>query len=157
MKTEKEESGPLFVSANPERRKHPRVAVNLLVEYRRGDESRNRIGCTGDISEGGALLHLPERVEVGEEIWLRLFVDGGFDFLCIEATVQVVWKALKNVHDGGRWVGVKFIDISTRDMHNLKTLLASLAHLRIPSEIPSRLLVDLGVPLQKVREGMLRC
>ncbi len=157
MKTEREVVGTPFVSANPERRKHPRVAVNLLVEYRREGKSRNRIGCTGDISEGGALLHLPERVEIGGEIWLRLFIDGGFDFLCIEATAQVIWKSLEKDEEGSRWVGVKFVEISTRDMGNLKTFLASLAHLRIPSEIPSRLLIDLGVPPYKVRKDKLRC
>jgi c-di-GMP-binding flagellar brake protein YcgR len=103
MKTEKEgkETGSSFGTVNFERRKHPRIAVNLSVEYWKVNETRIRAGCTGDISEGGVLLHLPEQMKVGQELRLRLFVDSGLDFLSIEAHAEVVWKDLNIKNEGG--------------------------------------------------------
>lgn len=153
MKTEKEEkeTGPHIGTVNFERRKHPRMAVNLSVEYWRVDEPRIRAGCTGDISEGGVLLHLPEEMEVGQDLRMRLFVDSGLDFLFIEALARVVWKDLNFKNEGDCRGGVKFLDISAKDMCNLKSLLTSLAHLRVPSEVdvPPRLLSDLGIAVGK--------
>jgi hypothetical protein len=70
MKTEKEEkeTGPHIGPANFERRKHPRMAVNLSVENWRVDEPRIRAGRTGDISGDGVLLHLHEQIKVGQEM-----------------------------------------------------------------------------------------
>jgi len=123
MKTEKEEkeTGPHIGTVNFERRKHPRMAVNLSVEYWRVDEPRIRAGCTGDISEGGVLLHLPEEMEVGQDLRMRLFVDSGLDFLFIEALARVVWKDLNFKNEGDCRGGVKFLDISAKDMCNLYT------------------------------------
>jgi len=156
MKPEKEEkeTGPHIGTVNFERRKHPRMAVNLSVEYWRVDEPRIRAGCTGDISEGGVLLHLPEEMEVGQDLRLRLFVDSGLDFLFIEALAQVVWKDLNIKNEGDCRVGVKFLDISAKDMCNLKNFLTSLAHLKVPSgiDVPPRLLSDLGISVVKTGE-----
>jgi hypothetical protein len=157
MKTEREATGPPFEAANFERREHPRFAVNLALEYWRAGESGTRVGCTGNISEGGSLLHLPEEMEVGQEIGLRLLVDPGFGFLSIEARAQVIWKSRDNKQERDYRIGVKFVEISPKDMRNLKSFLASLAHLRIPSEIPRKLLSDLGISLVKTRKDSPEC
>jgi hypothetical protein len=157
MNTEREEKETLsgFGTVNFERRKHPRIAVNLPVEYWKVNETRIRAGCTGDISEGGVLLHLPEQMEIGQELRLRLFVDSGLDFLSIEALAQVVWKDLNIKNEGGCRVGVEFLDISAKDMCNLKNFLNSLAHLKVPSgiDVPPKLLLDLGISVVKTEEA----
>jgi c-di-GMP-binding flagellar brake protein YcgR len=157
MKTEREGIGPHSEDANFERREHPRFAVNLPLEYWRVGESGTRVGCTGDISEGGGLLHLPEKMEVGREMGLRLFVDPGFGFLSIEARAQVIWKGRDNKQERDYRIGVKFVETSPKDMRNLKSFLASLAHLRIPSEIPRTLLSDLGISIVKTRKDSPEC
>ena len=144
-----------FGTVNFERRKHPRIAVNLPVEYWKVNETRIRAGCAGDISEGGVLLYLPEQMAVGRELRLRLFVDAGFDFLSVEALAQVVWKDLNSKNEGGCRVGVKFLDISSKDMCNLKNLLNSLAPLQVPSgmDVPPKLLLDLGISVVKAEKA----
>ena len=75
---------------------------------------------TGDISEGGILLYLPEEIEIGKNLRLRLFIDSGLDFISIEALVEVVWKDLSFGDKGEHRIGVKFTDISEKDMASLK-------------------------------------
>jgi len=157
LKTEREGIGPHSEAANFERREHPRFAVNLPLEYWRVGESGTRVGCTGDISEGGSLLHLPEEMEVGQEMGLRMFVDPGFGFLSIKACAQVTWKGRDNKQERDYRIGVKFVEISPKDMRNLKSFLASLTHLRIPSEIPPKLLSDLGIPPAKAKKDSPEC
>ena len=127
----------------------------MPVEYWKVNETRIRAGCTGDISEGGVLLYLPEQMTVGRELRLRLFVDAGFDFLSVEALAQVGWKDLNIKNEGGCRVGVKFLDISAKDMCNLKNFLKSLAHLKIPSgiDVPPKLLFDLGISVVKTERA----
>jgi hypothetical protein len=60
--------------------------------------------------------------------------------------VEVVWKDLSFGDKGDHRIGVKFTDISEKDMANLKNFLTSLMDLRGKPklDIPSRLLSDLG-------------
>jgi hypothetical protein len=67
-----------------------------------------------------------------------MFVDPGFGFLSIEAPAQVIWKGSDNKNERDYRIGVKFVEISRKEMRNLRSFLASLVHLRIPSEIPPR-------------------
>jgi c-di-GMP-binding flagellar brake protein YcgR len=157
MKTERKATGLHSEAATFERRKHPRFAVNLALEYWRVDGSGTYVGCTGDISEGGSLLHLPEEMEVGQEMGLKMFVDPGFGFLSIEACAQVIWKGGDNKKERDSRIGVKFVEISPKDMRNLRSFLASLVHLKIPSEIPPRLLSDLGISDGKARKDSPEC
>jgi c-di-GMP-binding flagellar brake protein YcgR len=54
---------------NFERRKHPRVSINLPVEYWQAKNSKSRPAHTGDISEGGLLLYLSEEIKVGQILY----------------------------------------------------------------------------------------
>jgi acyl-CoA synthetase (NDP forming) len=61
---EKEEKGKFhYGTVNFEKRRHPRVDVDLPVEYAPGDPSIHQ-GRALNMSEGGLLLYLPEQVEI---------------------------------------------------------------------------------------------
>jgi c-di-GMP-binding flagellar brake protein YcgR len=70
---------------------------------------------------------------------MRLFVDSDLDFLFIEALARVVWKDLNIKNEGDCRVGVKFLDISAKDMCNLKSLLTSLVSIRKPLFLGERM------------------
>lgn len=143
----KEEKEAHFATANFEKRKHPRFSLDLPVEYWRLDTSKSHPARTGNVSEGGILLYLPEEVEIGEQLRLRLFIDSGLDFMSIEGIVQVVWIDLHSAEEGEYRTGVKFVEISEQDFRNLQNCLNSLIELKtdLKLDIPPRLLSALGI------------
>jgi c-di-GMP-binding flagellar brake protein YcgR len=112
---------------NIERRRYPRVTVDLPIEYYRIDSSIKQTGRAQNANEGGLLLYLTEQMVVGEELKIRLFFTSGVELNTIEMLAQVVWKDIQL--DQGREeyrAGVKFIDISSENLDKLKNFLRSL-------------------------------
>jgi len=142
-KEEREKSG--FGVANFERRKNPRFLLNCPVEYWQVENSKNRIGRTGDISEGGLLLFLPDEMDIGQQIEMKLFIGDLVELKPIEVLVQVVWKDLYLEGDDDYRMGVKFIDISPQDLDKLRLFLETLIKKRDEVTISPRLLSALGI------------
>jgi c-di-GMP-binding flagellar brake protein YcgR len=61
---EEEEQSPRFGTVNFERRKYPRISVNLPLRYWKINETRICTGRTVNISEGGVLLYPPEKLQM---------------------------------------------------------------------------------------------
>ena len=134
MDTKGKEDTPRFGTGNLERRKYPRFPINLPIEYYRAESSIPASGQTGDISEGGLLVYLSERVEVGEHLKVRcLFTLISELMNTMEIRGEVVWVVLEsletNSHLGKYKCGLKFIDFKPLDMEKLKVFLKSLAQL----------------------------
>jgi c-di-GMP-binding flagellar brake protein YcgR len=125
-----EEKGkkPRVGIVNLERRRHPRFTVNLPIEYFQIDSSTPYTGRLIDASEGGLLVYLPERVEVGQHLKMKMFFSFGSDLNIIEIQAEVVWE---DIHLGKDWgdyrFGVRFIDISQDDLNRLKDFLRNLS------------------------------
>ncbi len=111
-----------------EKRKYPRFAIDLPVEYHAVAFSENHPGRAINASEGGLLIVLPERAEVGSHLRLKLFFAFGTEMTTIEVVAQVVWTDL---HLGVEWgdyaTGVRFAEISPEDLTKLKSFLRSLS------------------------------
>lgn len=135
MKKEGIEKDSRFGTVNFEKRKHSRFALNLPVEYWEVDKSKSHPSRAGNVSEGGMLLFCPEEIEIGKNLGLRLFIDSGLDFIAIDAFVEVVWADLPFGDKGEHRIGVKFTDISEKDVGHLKTFLDSLMDLRIKPKL----------------------
>jgi c-di-GMP-binding flagellar brake protein YcgR len=125
-----EEKGikPRFGIVNFERRKHPRFNIDLPVEYYL---IHSKIGGSGqaiNLSEGGLLVYLTEKVEIGQHLQLKLFFPSGSELKTIEMVAEVVWI---DIHLGKDWgdfrSGLRFIDISPDNLNRLKTFLRSLS------------------------------
>jgi len=113
---------------NVEKRKYPRVSVDLPVEYYRIDSSTGTVGRALDISEGGLLIYFPEQMEIGQRLRLRLFLSMGSELNTIELLSEVAWVEMRIEEDWGDYrTGVKFIDISPDDKTKLKRFLISLS------------------------------
>ena len=118
---------PRYGIVNFERRKFPRLNVDLPVEYE-PLESFLPGGRAVNVSEGGLLIYFPERMETGQRLNVKLFFVSGKALSTIEAVVDVVWVEIGS--DTG-WTdyrtGVKFIDISPDDLAKLKQFLIALS------------------------------
>ena len=127
MKNEEKETKARYGTVNFEKRKHPRFSVDLPVEYSRADQLSEQ-GYAINASEGGLLLHLPEQMEMGNRLRLKLFFTVGSELNTIETVVEVVWVDMPLRKDRGDYrTGVSFVEISTGDMDKLKNFLKSLA------------------------------
>ncbi len=126
----KEEKGtkPRVGIVNFERRRHPRFTIDLPIEYRRIDSSVSQPGRVVNASEGGLLLYLPERMEVGQHLRIAVFFTSGAVLKTIECRAEVVWTDLNLGEGWGDYrSGVKFVDISKEDFERLKGFLKDLA------------------------------
>jgi len=125
-----EEKGikPHFGIVNFERRKHPRFNIDLPVEYYLIPSKSGGSGQAINVSEGGLLVYLTEKVEIGQHLQLKLFFPSGSELKTIETVVEVVWV---DIHLGKDWgdfrSGLRFIDISPDSLNRLKTFLRSLS------------------------------
>jgi len=118
----------------PEKRKHPRVIVDLPVKYSSSNLSF-KYARVINASQGGLLVYLPEEIGVGQRLTLKLFYPSRSDFDTFETFVQVVWK---DVHLKKDWTwdyrtGVRFIDASPEHMTKLKNFLVNIVHKTVHS------------------------
>jgi len=126
---EKEEKAPRtrYGIVNFEKRKHPRFNIDLPVEYARSSLFVKH-GRAVNISQGGLLLYLPERIELGQQLILKLFFPSGKELETVETLVQVIWTEIHLEEDWGDYrTGVCFADISTEDLDKLMSFLRSLS------------------------------
>lgn len=127
MKSISEITKPRHGTVNFEKRKYPRVNIDLPVEYYRIDLTAHHNGRAINASEGGLLLYLPEQIEIDQYLRLRLFFTSGSKLDTAEILVKVVWV---DIHPEKNWgdyrTGVRFIDVSPEDMTKLKNFLRSL-------------------------------
>ena len=128
MKTEEKAAKLRYGIVNFERRKYPRFSIDLPIEYSQTDSSLGHPGRTANISEGGLLIYLPERVELGQRLRLKLFFASISESL---HTMGVLVEVQREGSESGEFgknhtYGVKFIDVSPMDMNKLKSFLESL-------------------------------
>jgi c-di-GMP-binding flagellar brake protein YcgR len=127
VRKEEGETKSRYGTVNFEKRKHPRFSVDLPAEYNRTDPYVKQ-GHATNASEGGLLLYLPEQIEIGKHLRLKLFFSMGSILHTIETLVEVVWT---DIHLGKDWgdyrTGVRFVEISVEDMDKLKNFLKSLS------------------------------
>lgn len=109
-----------------ERRKYPRVKVNLPVEYARVGSPLTQGGETHDVSEGGLQIYFPEKFEIGEQLRLKLFFSSGTELNTVEVLAQVIWTDVDSENVGEYRSGVKFTEISPSDLDRLKDFLRTL-------------------------------
>jgi len=126
MKTAERETKRRYGIANFERRTYRRFPIRLPIEYYPADSPINHTGQVLDASQGGLQILFPERVEIGQNLNLKLFFSSQSELNTIEALVEVVW--IRTQFDEGEKhyrSGVRFVNISPEDMGKLKNFSAS--------------------------------
>jgi hypothetical protein len=125
---EQDEPKPRIGIINFERRKHPRFNVDLPVEYTRMESTLRQTGKALNASEGGLLIYFPERMEIGQQLRVKLYFSVDSDLQSVECFVEVVWV---DIHLGEAWgdhrSGVRFVDVSSDDLNKIRKFLKSLS------------------------------
>jgi len=128
METEERETKSHSETAVSEKRRHPRVDLDLTIEYYRTNSRFSHSGRLMNASEGGLLVYFPEQMEIGERLKLKLFRMLGPAVNSIGPLGEVVWV---DPHLDETWLdyqsGVKFIEISQEDLKRLKHFFSSLS------------------------------
>lgn len=110
-----------------ERRKHPRFECELPVDCITS-ESEIHAGIAANISRGGMLICLHDRIEVGAPLRINLIFTRGFQLKIIRANAIVVWKRVVHRSLWGRYrYGMKLVGLSDRFFPDFKGLLGRLA------------------------------
>lgn len=107
-----------------EKRRHPRFSVELPLDYARANGKETLGGMVANASEGGLLVYLPERIEIGALLKIEIFYVRGLELDTIKAVVKVVWSDLAARETWGEHrYGVQFEKIDEKDFNRLATLL----------------------------------
>lgn len=77
-----------------ERRRFPRSYVELPLDYSRKGKKSDFGGFVKNASEGGILVYLPERLEIGELLKVEIFFPKGLELNSIRGVAKVVWADL---------------------------------------------------------------
>ena len=107
-----------------EKRKHPRISVELPVDYSRPNGKEVYGGIVANASEGGLLVYLPERFEIGAVLKLEILYVTGLELNTIKAIAKVVWGDLTTRESWGEHqYGLQFQYIDEEDFSRLIALL----------------------------------
>ena len=107
-----------------EKRKYPRFSVELPLNYSRADAKETFGGMVANASEGGLLVYLPERVEMGTFLKIEIFYVRGLELDTIRAVAKVVWCDLAARESWGEHrYGLQFKYIDQKDFDQLTSLL----------------------------------
>jgi c-di-GMP-binding flagellar brake protein YcgR len=128
MKTEEKEDKPRYGTVNFERRKYPRINIDLPIEYHRIDSTDRNNGRAINASEGGLLIYFSDHMEIGQRLRMKLHFASDSSMNIIEMLAEVVWIDIQlDTGRGDYRCGVRFVDISSEDMTKMKNFLRSLS------------------------------
>ena len=107
-------------------RSHPRFSVSLPIDYWRVTSVKHRNGRTGNIGENGMLIYVPEQIEIGKNVRLKVFFSTPREMDFIRVLGEVVWNNGYWRNEGGYQIGMKYVKISPEDAYKLKSFLNNL-------------------------------
>ncbi len=107
-----------------EKRKHPRFSVELPLDYSRVNGKETYGGMVANASEGGLLVYLPERMEIGTLLKIEIFYVRGLELDNIKVVGKIVWADLAARESWGEHrYGLQFESIEEKDFKRLTNLL----------------------------------
>ena len=132
---------------NRERRKYPRIVINLPLVYQDMGDSCLRGAKVVNAGEGGFLIECTRDIPVGTELKVTLLFSKGFELANFEAVAKVVRKETHRKEDlkgnqcwEGYKYGLEFIQILKEDRWKLNWLLGGQSEFK---EIFSSLICEL--------------
>jgi hypothetical protein len=117
------------------RRKYPRVLLDLPFEYRTEYSRRIRGGIVVDACEIGFLIHSTENMLVGTRLKVVVLYPEEYRLAKLEVFAKIVWKRFDKKEKRYLY-GLKFNGILAEDDYKLRGLLRSNSEPRSP--IPMR-------------------
>ncbi len=109
-----------------ERRRYPRFLLDLPIEYQRAESSIPQGGMAANASRSGLLVYLPEAVEVGQHLKVKLFFTYGRELHTLHALSEVVWVNTYFGKEGDYQCGLRFMETGADDLRKLEEFLDQL-------------------------------
>ena len=118
-----------------ERRRQPRISVELPLGYSLVDNNESHGGIAADISEGGLLIYLPEAIAIGILLKIEILFVRGFELSSIRAITKVVWSDLAPKATWGEYrYGLEFQSFQEGDLQKLKRLVKEVSESHYPKK-----------------------
>lgn len=116
-----------------ERRKHPRISVELPMDYSLLDHQESHGGVVANISEGGLLVYLPEALQIGSLLTVEILFVKGMELTSIKGIAKIAWSdlAIKAISNENRY-GLEFQSFTEGDLDQLKKLLIEIGKTHHP-------------------------
>jgi PilZ domain len=109
-----------------DRRKHPRVSMDLPLEYLANLDSRARGGIVVDASETGFLIYSTHDIPVGTNLKIDVLFPKGYELANFGVFAKIIWKKVDVGERANTYqYGLTFIQILQEDYSKLKKLLYS--------------------------------
>jgi len=107
-----------------EKRRHPRYTVEFPLDYSPVDGKGTYGGIVANASEGGLLVYLPQRMEMGTVLKIEIIYVQELEFNTIKAIAKVVWSDLASRESWGEYrYGLQFLEIEEEAFSRLLNLL----------------------------------
>jgi hypothetical protein len=108
-----------------ENRKFPRRPIEIPVLYTFFENTETYGGETGNISEGGLLVHLKDVLWEGMRLKIEIFPPEFFGLKPIRAVTQIVWNPTQQGEGWDEYFrhGLEFIEMDGGNSRMLKRLL----------------------------------
>ena len=108
-----------------ERRRSPRLMVDLPLEYRIMNAPYAHGGIVVNASEVGLLINSVKNMPVGTRLKIAVLFPKGFELANLEVLAEIIWKDLHWEEDWeGYQYGLKFVQIMEEDHFKLRQLLS---------------------------------
>jgi len=116
-----------------EKRKQPRINLELPLDYLRINKNENYGGIVANASELGVLVYLPEKMEMGTTLSTEIFYENSLKLDSIKAIAKVVWADLPARKTGGEYrYGLQFQSIDRQNLGKLKNLFKEAKKIKNP-------------------------
>ena len=107
-----------------DRRKHPRVAMDLPLEYLANYASVARGGIVVDASETGFLIYSTEDIPVGTNLKIEVLFPKGYELANFEVFAKIIWRKVDVGERANTYrYGLTFVQIVEEEYRKLKKLL----------------------------------
>ena len=107
-----------------ERRREPRLRVELPFDYSRIVEREDHGGTLADANEGGLQVYIPEKLQIGDLFKIRIFAPTNSEVETIQAIAKVVWANRTKGRSGKYRYGLQLQSFYKGDLNKYKTLLS---------------------------------
>jgi PilZ domain len=108
-----------------DRRKYPRVHMDLPLEYRVKYDAHAHGAIVRDASEGGFLIYSLEDIPIGAKLEMTVLFSAEYELVKFEVLGEIIWKnADAEKVEEGRQYGLKFVQILEEDYWKLRGLLS---------------------------------
>jgi hypothetical protein len=107
-----------------DRRKHPRVRMDLPLEYLAQYDSRARGGIVVNASETGFLIYSTEDIPIDTNLKIDVLFPKEYELANFEVFGKIIWKKVDVGERANSYqYGLKFVEIVEEDYWKLKKLL----------------------------------